>query len=157
MSDCPDQSRIEAYHDRELSGAEAAALEAHLRECSDCAAEMARLRELSGVLATGRPEEILPIELARIHRAVERSDDRSLLRFSAAISAVAASVLIISSVWLLDGPQPRPMMSVNQHAQQSWERLAAGRPFEEPRETAVARVRDTTDWMVVGMGGRGSR
>ena len=152
MSDCPSNAKIEAYHDGELSAADAAAVERHLPDCPACTQQLAQLREMSALLAGEPPAEILPIELARIHRRLERLYDRSFLRFCAAMSAVAASVLIISSVWLFDGTRATPIVQVNPHNETSWERVASGQKQPEPHETGVA-VKETTDWMVVGMGG----
>lgn len=154
MLDCSYISKIEAYHDGELSAGESAAFERHLSTCPVCATELAQLRDMSGLLAAERPHDILPIELARIHRRLDQLRDRSFLRFCGAMSAVAASILIICSVWLLDGPRPNPIIRGNSQAEQSWEPIASGR-LQPPQsnENGLA-VKQTTDWMVVGMGGK---
>ena len=94
MLDC-ENLRLDAYHDGELSPAERAAVEAHLRDCPACAAELAAMRGMSGAFANAAPPEPSGeqlLELARSVRAVS-SDARMLLRLFRA-SAVAAAVLL---------------------------------------------------------------
>jgi anti-sigma factor RsiW len=168
MSQCSYQSSLDAYHDGQAPQELAQELARHLPTCAACSAELTRLSQLSQLLGTARPEGIRPDELTRVHEAVEEvehsgSEDRGIIRLMVGLSAVAASILIISGAWLYDAPQPAShSLSQGQPvSEQAWERMAsAGQtagPIDVP-PVGVARVndrslRDTADWMVVGMGG----
>ncbi len=95
MVDCGNQVRLDAYHDGELSPAERSAVEAHLRDCQSCAAELAAMRGMSAAFADTAPREPSREQLSRLARSVraEPSDDRMLLRLFRA-TAVAAAVLL---------------------------------------------------------------
>jgi anti-sigma factor RsiW len=168
MSQCSYQSWLDAYHDGQTPPERALELERHLPTCAACSAELRRLSQLTQLLSAARPEDIRPDELARAHAAVGRFEgsgleDRGVMRLIVGLSAVAASVLIISGAWLYDAPQPTSVqVSENQPvAEQAWERWASARPIASPINVAPTGMaqrddrtfRDTVDWMIVGMGG----
>jgi anti-sigma factor RsiW len=95
MIDCGNPVRLDAYHDGELSPAERADVEAHLRDCPSCAAELAAIRRMSAALADAPAREPSHEQLLRLARSVraEPSDARMLLRLLRA-TAVAAAVLL---------------------------------------------------------------
>ena len=95
MLDCENQVRLSAYHDGELSLVERASVEAHLRDCPSCAAELAAIRRMSGAFADTSPREPSHEQLLELARSVraEPSDARMLLRLFRATS-VAAAVLL---------------------------------------------------------------
>jgi anti-sigma factor RsiW len=95
MVDCEDRVRLDAYHDGELSPAERSDVEAHLRDCPSCAAELAAIRRMSGAFAEGTPPEPSHEQLSQLARSVraERSNARMLLRLFRG-TAVAAAVLL---------------------------------------------------------------
>jgi anti-sigma factor RsiW len=95
MVDCEDRVRLDAYHDGELSPAERSDVEAHLRDCPSCAAELAAMRRMSGAFADTAPPEPSHGQLLQLARSVraEPSDARMLLRLFRA-TAVAAAVLL---------------------------------------------------------------
>jgi anti-sigma factor RsiW len=96
MVDCENRVRLDAYHDGELSPAERSDVEAHLRDCPSCAAELAAMRAMSGAFADAAPrgpsrEQLL--RLARGVRAGEPSDARMLLRLFRGAAVAAAALL----------------------------------------------------------------
>lgn len=95
MVDCENRVRLDAYHDGELSPAERSAVEAHLRDCPSCAAELAAIRRMSGAFADTTPREPSHEQLLQLARSVrsEASDARMLLRLFRG-TAVAAVVLL---------------------------------------------------------------
>ena len=95
MVNCENKIRLNAYHDGELSPAERSAVEAHLRDCPSCAAELAAIRRMSGAFAGTTPREPSHEQLLRLARSVraEPSDARMLLRLFRG-TAVAAAVLL---------------------------------------------------------------
>ena len=95
MVDCENRVRLDAYHDGELSPAERSVVEAHLRDCTSCAADLAAIRRVSGAFADTtlrEPSHEQLLQLARSVRA-EPSDARMLLRLFRG-TAVAAAVLL---------------------------------------------------------------
>ena len=95
MVDCENKVRLDAYHDGELSLAERSDVEAHLRDCPLCAAELAAIRSMSGAFADSTPREPSHEQLLQLARSVraEPSDARMLLRLFRG-TAVAAAVLL---------------------------------------------------------------
>ena len=100
MVDCENRVRLDAYHDGELSPAERSDVEAHLRDCPSCAAELAAIRRTSGAFADAAPREPSHGQLTQLAASVRAdsthagpSDARMLLRLFRA-TAVAAAVLL---------------------------------------------------------------
>ena len=95
MAECEQQVQLDAYHDGELSPAERSVIEAHLRDCPSCAAELAEIRSLSGVFSRTAPPEPSHEQLLQLARSVraERSDALMLLRLFR-VTAIAAAVLL---------------------------------------------------------------
>lgn len=121
MSTCEFQLRVAALHDGELPPPAARLVRAHLAHCPSCAAELSALRGLSARITgeiAARADSDAPA-LAGMHRAVDRAaaamtdadlKTLPLLRTAGLLGALAASVLIIAGVWLLDAP-PAPQLA----------------------------------------------
>jgi hypothetical protein len=108
MSDCPFNLRLDAFHDGELDAKTAGELEAHLPGCEICRAELADLGAIAGMFAP-KQSGMLPLELARLHQQLDESTlnqpaESEFLRMAGMLSALAASILVISSVWLSEFP-----------------------------------------------------
>ncbi len=155
MPDCQFQSRVEAYHDGELSAEGRRAVEEHLETCEDCAAEMAWLRSVSQSMGRGDSEgalELTTAELGRVHAAVDDAMDEV---------AIAASVLIVSCVWLSELPTPagprQPIgVAANPVEGPAWERVAMTLradplPTGLDSEPYLADAR-VADWVLRGLG-----
>ena len=95
MVDCEDRVRLDAYHDGELSPAERSDVEAHLRDCPSCVAELAAIRGMSSAFADAAPRGPSHERLLQLARSVRAgpSDARMLLRLFRG-TAVAAAVLL---------------------------------------------------------------
>ena len=100
MSECEQARRLSAYHDGEISGPEREALEAHLRQCPACAAELSRLHKLSRLFAAAERPQMSPAAVARLRRATDAVVTADLGRMAKELMAVAASILIVCSLWL---------------------------------------------------------
>ena len=139
MHDCQFKSRLSAYHDAELTAAEIEAVNEHLPTCATCSAELAALREVSSALSSYQPDEIRQIELARLHRAIDRvanEDTAGVLRLAGMLSALAASVFIICMTWMSQ-PAVQPTGSIGIGSTQpahmeEWEKLARGGQPQPP-------------------------
>ena len=169
MSDCQFQSRVAAYHDGELTAEGRRAVERHLAGCGACAAEVEWLRSVSQTLARRRGPDITPAETRRVHAAVDAASDNSapdsypisLYRAAGVLTALAASVLIVSCVWLSELPGPanpgRPQGGVAVAEVSSWERVAITLrvdplPSGLDGESYLADAR-LADWVLRGLGG----
>jgi anti-sigma factor RsiW len=127
MTEC-DVQILGAYHDGELPDADRARVDAHLRECPSCAAELAGIREASRMLREAPFDELSSAQLAKIHNAVEDVDDYRIWRIGGSLGLIAASIFVIGMAWL--NAMPSPARNSNQTtvattpASQSWERTA---------------------------------
>lgn len=158
MLECSYQTSLASYFDGQAGPERAREVESHLPNCAPCSAELKRLAQLSELLRTVRPEGIRPDELARVHEAVEGVEDRGVIRMVFGLSAVAASILIISTAWLYDAPQAPSGPVAPVALEQPWERMASlGRPVQtdQGRQTGTAMgTQETIDWMIQGTGGQ---
>jgi anti-sigma factor RsiW len=156
MSDCQYHSRLDAYHDGELSAIETERITRHLAECQSCSAAVAKLRELSQAMSQLQPATISQIELARLHRNLDRAQDRSLLRFSTALATMAASVLIISLTWIAQTPGVTPHhLTRSPDSNAPWYHLAMGEQPPVPTMNNNLGAPDTDvaieNWMLDGV------
>jgi anti-sigma factor RsiW len=100
MAECERVERVSAYHDGELDGPSRARLEAHLRACPACAAELARLRNLSQLIRAARRPRISAGAVGRLHRLADLQPKVALVRMAEVFMAAAALILVCSGVWL---------------------------------------------------------
>ncbi|HUT56444.1 MAG TPA: anti-sigma factor [Phycisphaerae bacterium] len=100
MTDCGQADRLSAYYDGEIPEPERAALEAHIRGCPLCAVEMARLQRLSRLIGSTGRMEMSPQALERLHQSFDLQPRIALLHMAEVFASVAASILIVSGVWL---------------------------------------------------------
>lgn len=137
MNECEFQFRLSSYHDGELDLDAALSVEQHLGQCPVCRAELAGLREMSAGIAIagslpGRGE-IDRLERLRLHQAIdqtvdEQDDSLPMFRTMGLLGAMAASVLIVSGVWLLElrtnGVKPHRPTGDNLAMLPDWQRVA---------------------------------
>jgi anti-sigma factor RsiW len=99
--ECDQLIRVHLYHDGELSPDEARQVEAHVRDCPGCAAELAKLREISAAFAGGGQPMLGDAAMARIEaKLVAGARIYPVLRLARIITAMAACVLLGASVLL---------------------------------------------------------
>ncbi len=104
--ECPQANKVSLYHDNEMPPALRAEFEAHLEDCRLCQAELRRLQEMSGALATIPRAQLPDVILGRLHKSVTAAGSRGVLRLAEALSAVAAAILIVCSIGLTQVPPP---------------------------------------------------
>ena len=155
MVDCPYESRLDAYFDGELGQDAAREVAGHVGGCADCGRYVAELGDMSRLFGQRpRPRDITPSELSRLHRAVDRVYSQPLLRLAVAVSAVAASILIISLAWLsvLSSPRTVDVVVSPVVEEPTWERLAAGEgPALIPGDKQTGMADNATiNWMLDG-------
>jgi len=97
--------QIGRYHDGELDERRSREVELHLAQCPACASHLAVLRRISAGLSAVSFEPITPMERARMWRKADRLPanlaERAIMRMAMSLAAVAALVLIVTSLWLL--------------------------------------------------------
>jgi len=147
MSECEHAARVSAYHDGELSAAAADEVQRHLRGCPECAAELERLRALSGLLASASRPAMDRSAMARLHRRVDLLPRAGLWRMAEALAAVAAVILLACTVALVSLPVAPAAGSVP-----VWEMAAVPAPSAEL--TASSTEEQLAMWMIEDLSGR---
>jgi anti-sigma factor RsiW len=143
MNECKQAERLGAYHDGELSGAARAEMEQHLGQCPACAAELKRLRRLSELFSAAAAPKLSPEALMRLHSRVDVIPMADLRRVAEVVGAIAASILLVCTIWLVKG---RPAIDVIP----VWETVAVARqemPTAAPEE-------ELGQWMVQDLSGK---
>lgn len=162
MAPCDFRSRLNAYHDGELTAEEMELFERHVQSCGDCAAELAEIRRLSSLFDDFASRPVEEPAVSRIHEAVDALDqtESGTLRIAGVLTALAASVLVVASVWLMEAPaaenERKQVVRIEAPAPE-WERVAStlradampgGGPGIGPaREPALADA-DLANWML---------
>jgi anti-sigma factor RsiW len=104
MNPCSEDILIGPYHDDELDEQAALRIEKHLGSCGPCAAHLAELRRVSDRLSGVPLDAITPMEQMRIVRVVDglqlRLAERAMMRMAIGLAALAATLLIVTSLWL---------------------------------------------------------
>ena len=167
MTDCKFQVLLGPFHDRELDPEPSREVAAHVEHCPTCAAELAAIRDFSARIIAAVPDDLQLAESARWHAAVDQAasddrDSRPLFRTMGLMAALAASVLIVSGVWLLDlksggsiGPAAGGRASVA--IAPEWERVATTLRADprlglvEEDSPFMPRYASTVDWMLDGL------
>jgi anti-sigma factor RsiW len=109
MTECNYRSQLDAYHDGELAPQPAREFERHIESCPACTAELAELRNVSGLFAVFLEERMSRAALTRVHDAVEGNAQPSLLRIAGLLAGLAASTMVIGTAWLWETPaSPKP-------------------------------------------------
>lgn len=130
MSDCHYQDRLDAFHDGELDPAAAEQVERHAEACASCAAELRRMRQVTGMFEALADEPVSDNALGRFHRAVDQVEEEpplGVLRIAAVLTSLAASVLVIGSAWLWElppAPSGAPQVAYHPRLTTDWERVA---------------------------------
>ena len=101
MFDCNEHQKLEAYHDRQLDAVSRAEIEQHLAACGNCSADLAELQNVSRLFADYPVARLSQISLYRLHSNLDLLTDRGLLRLARVMTGLAASVLLLGSLWLM--------------------------------------------------------
>src|SRR5687768_17426340 len=95
---------LSAFHDGELPADQREAVMDHLVDCSDCQAELASLKSLSGLIRHSPPPEPPAALVRKVERALQRDTQKTPVRsnFFRWISVpvtMAAVVLLAVVIW----------------------------------------------------------
>ena len=160
---CEYSRRLSAFHDGELDPASSGEVEMHLSACPRCREELDELRDLSAQASLIGQEGISTSGLRKIHRAIDSDDRYSILRIAGVLTGLAASVVVIGSVWLSEIPASRPAQPivVISESVPDWSRVAVDLHVD-PLPTAELEVNHRqmfadarmAEWMFDGLNGR---
>ncbi|HVT91141.1 MAG TPA: zf-HC2 domain-containing protein [Tepidisphaeraceae bacterium] len=103
MDSCSYISRLSAYHDGELSPQVRDEVERHVLTCIACQLELRELNRVSALFKSKPVTELSSNRFDRLYDHVESLTDRSILRFAQVLVGVAASVLLITGLWGMEG------------------------------------------------------
>jgi anti-sigma factor RsiW len=98
---CPTGEELNAFYDGRLVGERRELIERHVAGCEPCGLAVARLSALSRLLATAVRPQLSQIARHRLHNKVDLAMERGLIRFGWSVSGIAASILLVSSAWLM--------------------------------------------------------
>jgi anti-sigma factor RsiW len=99
-NDCPNEQELSAYHDGELPEFRRAAIAEHLASCSACSEVLARWASISRLFNEAPHRRLSGIASERIRRRITQAADGGIVRLAWTLSGLAASVLVIGSLWL---------------------------------------------------------
>jgi anti-sigma factor RsiW len=158
MIEC-DPQLLSACLDGELSPEQQGQVREHLRQCPACARELRMLEESSRLIHEHPFEELDQRELSDLHRAVNQvASEQTIWRLGLVLGALAASILVISSAWLMEIPAPSAgrgrQRTVAIAPASQWERVAMTlRADPLPPENDAIQLADAglADWMLQGL------
>jgi len=156
MSECEPQL-LSSYMDGELASADRDRVAQHLRLCPSCARELLLLQEGSQLLREYPFDTINDEELSRIHGAIEAESEQPVWRLGMLVGALAASIMIISSAWLMEIPAATNSGLQATAPMPQWERVAMtlrADPLPQTVNDDGIRLADAglADWMLDGLG-----
>lgn len=102
MEMCPYSQQISAYHDGELAEDARLQLEQHLNSaCPACALELRQWRRLSSMILSGAAPALPEGVRKKLYQLAPAVRDASFIRLAEWTTALAASVLIAVSTWMM--------------------------------------------------------
>lgn len=114
METCPYSPQISAYHDGELAGEARRHLEEHLSSaCPPCMAELQQWRHLSALMSSSSVPSLPDAARRKLLQLAPAVRDAGFVRLAEWATALAASVLIAVSTWMMVNRQtaapPQPV------------------------------------------------
>jgi len=106
MAECPNKQQLGAYYDRQLDTAAQHAVEAHLASCGDCQREVAALAQISQLLDASPVPVFAGAVQCRLHASAPAIVDRPLRRMAWIVDAIAASILVATSTYMITRSSP---------------------------------------------------
>lgn len=129
MPECPFQSRLSAFHDRELDAESASALSSHLSECPKCTEQLDAIRAISRLFGQTPAKPMSQIGMKRLHLLADKSARQAAEPFPymRMLTALAASILVVAGAWLVESPAgTRGSLPGFDPQTPSWEIVARG-------------------------------
>lgn len=106
METCPYSQQISAYHDGELAAEARVRLEQHLSSaCPACTLELQQWRRLSSMILSAAAPALPDGVRRKLYQLAPVAREASFIRLAEWATALAASVLIAVSVWMVSSRQ----------------------------------------------------
>jgi anti-sigma factor RsiW len=149
---CEKNSQVQALYDGELPLAQRLDVEAHLRQCADCAALLTDLKRMSQFISTA-PFAPMPAETRkRVQQAWwAAQSERGVLRVAELMTGLAAAVLIGAMIFW---PTTRKQ-NTTAVVPTNWQ-TAAVMPPGGADDEPVADVVELAQWMASDLSGAGA-
>jgi len=137
MDTCSYSMQLSAYHDGELSPDDRDQLERHLSECPACAAELEQFRRLSAILDTAPRPQLSDKSRRELYALAPQVQDAGYLRIAKWVTAMAASVMLAASVWVMSH---QPNTQAFSDVPRAWEQDAINPPTDASAEPRFAEL-----------------
>jgi anti-sigma factor RsiW len=99
-NDCPSEQELSAFHDGEMPELRRAGIAEHLSDCVACGEVLARWSAISRLFNEAPHQRLSGIAAERIRRRIAQTADGGVMRLAWTMSGLAASILVIGSLWL---------------------------------------------------------
>lgn len=102
METCPYSQQMSAYHDGELAEETRLQLEQHLNSaCPACAVELQQWRRLSSLILSAAAPPLSDVAKRKLYQLAPAVREASFIRLAEWTTALAASVLVAVSGWMM--------------------------------------------------------
>ena len=101
MDACPFSLKLSAYLDDELTDEQRREVEAHLPGCAPCELELRQWRRLSALLASASTPQLSAQAREGLYALAPTFRETGYLRLAEWTTALAASVLVAASGWMI--------------------------------------------------------
>jgi anti-sigma factor RsiW len=135
MDSCSYSTQLSVYHDGELAPADREQLERHLAECPVCAAELEQFRRLSAILDSAPRPRLSDDTRCELYALAPQVEEAGYLRIAKWTTAMAASVMLAASVWVMSH---QPGTQAFSDVPRAWEQDAINPPTDASAEPRFA-------------------
>ena len=137
MESCSYSLQLSAYHDGELPRQQREALEQHVAECAACAAELEQYRRLSALLAAAPLPRLGGESRQQLYALAPQVEEAGYLRIAKWTTAMAASVMLAASVWVMSH---QPGTQAFSNVPSAWEQDAINPPTDASADPRFAEL-----------------
>lgn len=137
METCSYSLQLSAYHDGELPSQQRDALERHVADCAACAAELEQYRRLSALLAAAPLPRLGDESRQELYALAPQVEEAGYLRIAKWTTAMAASVMLAASVWVMSH---QPGTQAFSNVPSAWEQDAINPPTDASGDPRFAEL-----------------
>ena len=149
MKECNQEHLVSRYYDDELSKEEVLQFKKHLHTCTTCQAALASFQDISGILDAASPNEASAEFTPRLHALVEETDNSIDLRFAQRMLAIAATMLLTTSLfWAVGGTTSLEAQSDTHWAEYM---LGSSPTIQTLEEAPNPAATNFADWMALAL------
>lgn len=135
MDACSYSIQLSAYHDGELSSSDREQVERHVAECPACAAELRQFRRLSALLDAAPRPRLNDQSRRDLYALAPQVQEASYLRIAKWMTAMAASMMLGASLWVMSH---QPSTQAFSDVPRAWEQDAINPPTDASAEPRFA-------------------